>query len=113
MTRFSPITNMDLDPRPHRFGWAPGSYICKCGTCEEQFIGDKRAMTCADCAYKQPDLAPSVPQPAVTEIDLLRAALKKIAEQKLPLELDGDDLDCADFEGGYAAVIKIAREAIR
>lgn len=39
------------DERPHRHGWAPGSYLSRCRKCEAKFIGDKRAMTCADCAY--------------------------------------------------------------
>ena len=31
-------------------------YICKCSRCNEGFIGDKRAMVCADCAYAEPEL---------------------------------------------------------
>jgi hypothetical protein len=48
------------DKRPQRYGWAPGSYICRCHDCKEQFIGDKRAILCAPCAYMRPD--PDVPQ---------------------------------------------------
>ena len=43
--------NMKFDDRPKLKGWAPGGYIGKCSTCKESFIGDKRAITCADCAY--------------------------------------------------------------
>jgi hypothetical protein len=51
------------DPRPHRHGWAPGGYINKCGGgCGKYFIGAKRAYSCADCAYAQPDPAPPVPR---------------------------------------------------
>jgi len=39
--------------------WAPGGYFCKCVTCLEHFVGDKRARSCADCAY-------AVPQESVT-----------------------------------------------
>lgn len=39
------------DVRPKLGAWAPGSYICKCYNCERQFTGDKRALSCADCAY--------------------------------------------------------------
>jgi hypothetical protein len=39
------------DTRPQRLGWAPGGYFCTCSKCEERFIGDKRAVMCADCAY--------------------------------------------------------------
>lgn len=39
------------DSRPQHLGWAPGGYMCLCRRCEEHFIGDKRAIQCADCAY--------------------------------------------------------------
>jgi hypothetical protein len=42
------------DTREKRGWWAPGAYYCKCVKCDEQFIGDKRALWCADCAYKTP-----------------------------------------------------------
>jgi hypothetical protein len=40
------------DQRPKRGFWAPGSYDCTCTKCGDLFIGDKRAVVCADCAYK-------------------------------------------------------------
>lgn len=40
------------DKRPMRDGWAPGDYFCTCFACKKQFIGDKRAVQCADCAYQ-------------------------------------------------------------
>lgn len=39
------------DSRPQRLGWAPGGYMRLCRQCEEHFVGDKRAVQCADCAY--------------------------------------------------------------
>jgi hypothetical protein len=36
-------------------GWAPGGYHCICFGCSETFIGAKRCITCADCAYKAPE----------------------------------------------------------
>jgi hypothetical protein len=54
--------------RPQRYGWAPGSYLNHChgSGCKDRedktFIGDKRAIICADCAYAMPD---PVPKPAV------------------------------------------------
>jgi len=47
--------------RPQLNGWAPGGYLNECGTCKELFTGDKRAHTCALCAYH--------------DIDILKAAL--------------------------------------
>ena len=43
---------MKEDNRPPRNYWAPGYYEGKCLICTEEFIGDKRASYCADCAYK-------------------------------------------------------------
>jgi hypothetical protein len=62
-----------LDTRPRKGMWAPGSYICRCLDCEEHFVGDKRALSCAPCAYKMPD----------TEvIAKFRAALERIASYR-------------------------------
>lgn len=41
------------DSRPFCRGWAPGAYTGTRLTCNEAFIGDKRATQCADCAYKR------------------------------------------------------------
>jgi hypothetical protein len=43
------------DARPRRYGWAPGKYMNTCVDCKCTFIGDKRALECADCAYARPD----------------------------------------------------------
>lgn len=40
------------DAREPRGGWAPGGYLCTCHSCKLWFTGDKRAVTCADCAYE-------------------------------------------------------------
>ena len=46
--------------------------------------------------------------------DKLLEALENIARQKKTDELDTDyDVECADFEGGYDAIIDEARTAIR
>jgi len=39
------------DDRPMRGGWAPGGYIRVCVDCNQKFFGDKRAVSCADCAH--------------------------------------------------------------
>lgn len=41
------------DTRPMLGGWAPGNYLRRCHVCKGGFIGDKRAMQCADCAYRE------------------------------------------------------------
>ena len=39
------------DARPKRNGWVPGTYVCRCETCEATFSGGKGAISCAACAY--------------------------------------------------------------
>jgi len=46
------VTPKQQDYRPQRGGWAPGLYLCQCRKCSSSFIGDKRAVECAECAYK-------------------------------------------------------------
>ena len=50
------LREVKSDWRPRRGVWAPGEYLCACIYCKEMFMGDKRAGSCADCAYK--DAAP-------------------------------------------------------
>jgi hypothetical protein len=40
----------ELVKRLRDHGYAPGSYMVKCRTCDETFIGDKRAWSCEPCA---------------------------------------------------------------
>lgn len=47
------MTNLKTDKRPACLGWCPGEYLNQCRVCDAHFIGDKRAVNCADCAYKQ------------------------------------------------------------
>ena len=41
------------DIRPCNNGWCPGSYMNTCAVCRDLFIGVKRVVVCADCAYKK------------------------------------------------------------
>ena len=42
----------EKDGRPKKDGWTSGWYlIFKCTDCKKPFMGDKRAITCAPCAY--------------------------------------------------------------
>ena len=43
--------NIKIDKRPKKGPFAYGAYTCKCTKCECQFMGDKRALWCGDCAY--------------------------------------------------------------
>lgn len=40
------------DERPKKGLWAPGHYVDRCCECNKYFIGDKNAIMCAKCAYK-------------------------------------------------------------
>ena len=50
---FPVFKSFKTDDRPKKFGWAPGNYTCKCCECKCDFVGDKRAVMCADCAYSK------------------------------------------------------------
>lgn len=71
------------DQRPQRFGWAPGGYLNHChgAGCKDledkTFIGDKRAVICADCAYALPDPEPKKPLAA----DVLRQRIVELWRQ--------------------------------
>lgn len=47
-------SHLEIDPRPAFGGWAPSDYFNCCPDCRREFIGDKRAARCADCAYGHP-----------------------------------------------------------
>jgi hypothetical protein len=76
-----------------------------------------------DPNHKEPDdelpfkylarLDPTTVSSLVTELRELREALRDIANQQTLSEIDerGDRSDC-DFEGGYDAVVKVARAAL-
>ena len=40
------------DERPKKGLWAPGHYVVRRHECNEYFTGDKNAIMCAPCAYK-------------------------------------------------------------
>lgn len=44
-------SSLKEDNRTRRGWWAPGSYLNTCQKCGQNFVGDKRAGHCADCAY--------------------------------------------------------------
>ena len=58
-------TDMKIDARPKRLGWAPGGYFNMkgCDTCGKPFIGDKRAGMCSDCAYSNKPYGDTPQQP--------------------------------------------------
>lgn len=43
------------DKRLQEGGWAPGRYTNTCFSCKIRFLGDKRAIFCAPCAYGDKD----------------------------------------------------------
>jgi len=52
---FEAMGNVDKRPYIEGKGWGPGGYTCKCWTCGESFMGEKRASECAPCAYGDDD----------------------------------------------------------
>ena len=55
------IADIYGDKRQKKKFWAPGSYLSRCRECEKEFLGDKRALMCSDCAYVVPDTEPPNP----------------------------------------------------
>jgi hypothetical protein len=75
-------------------GYAPGNYFNICGTCKEQFLGDKRAVTCKVCALEAAHIY------LTTEVSRLREALEAVRRHGL-IEKDG-----------YETVVKMVGEAL-
>lgn len=57
-------------------GYAPGNYTCRCLDCGEQFIGDKRAINCLECAAvavksraPSPNPAPGVVEQTLADLE--------------------------------------------
>lgn len=63
------------DARPIKSGWAPGNYGNFCCDCGEEFLGDKRAVQCADCAYKRRVAVVGIGVTGVGLVELLRDRL--------------------------------------
>lgn len=42
------------DARPGLGRWKPGTHVRRCHACDEPFVGDGQAFSCADCAYGRP-----------------------------------------------------------
>ena len=55
----------DLTPDQQIGAYAPGSYTCKCLFCGREFVGDKRELSCFDCAKGQVEAAERRQQEAV------------------------------------------------
>ena len=56
-------------------GFAPGHYINKCVSCNEDFMGDKYARQCESCAINAVNESNTI---AVAELHKLKTALEKI-----------------------------------
>ncbi|GAA0005369.1 hypothetical protein [Bradyrhizobium elkanii] len=90
-----PMVRWKTDSRPQRHGWAPGEYIharCVGQLCQElddsSFIGAKRAIMCADCAYALPEQVDE-PAPKLTQeklIEMIKDMFRQVRQIELTLE---------------------------
>jgi hypothetical protein len=48
----------------------------------------------------------------IAEVERLRTALQKLADQRPSTDMDETELDLADFEGAYDIMIGVAKEAL-
>jgi len=63
------MINYKEDNREPKGGWAKGNYTSTCHYCKEMYIGDKRSVTCADCAYGgQPHYKPCKEDKALVNV---------------------------------------------
>lgn len=66
------------DKRPAFGAWAPGDCMNKCLGCSKGFIGDKRALNCADCAYDPKRIEYMAIERAARHIDNKRNSLEAL-----------------------------------
>ncbi len=59
------------DDRPQKGLWAPGEYMNRCANCNSEFIGHKRALWCADCAYEEQSLLTQAIEKLQEGVDML------------------------------------------
>ena len=52
------LEDYKIDKRPfiQGKGWGPGNYTCNCCKCGANYLGEKRSIECADCAYETPPI---------------------------------------------------------
>lgn len=85
------------DHRPKHAGWAPGDYWCNCPVCGREYLGDKRSVSCADCAYASPP-AERVLDPTSTQY---RRAAKRMFGEDGVIEFDDEaEVSKGDPEAG-------------
>lgn len=126
-------TNVDLvqhqdplgkgDDRPQKGMWAPGTYMCTCTSCKNQFIGAKRALTCSACAYA-PDRAvlheggivtiDNIALPVTVDLDFTSTRWDKIVEYypeyaKHCLRLDVKPMDTLGYVLAFCRKLEEAK----
>jgi len=89
--------------KPQRGGWAPGGYLCRCSVCECLFCGDKRAVVCSDCAYKDQEAFESALEKAEKGLAFYEGSEKQITT-------DGEPVVCMNHEDFYE-VLTVVRQA--
>lgn len=75
-----PDQTTDKTPNPWPLnGYAPGDYYCICHKCDMQFSGDKRAVTCVNCAVDALIKAKPVDTSERDRLKAVKAELNAIA----------------------------------
>lgn len=85
-------------------GYAPGNYSCKCHECTKEFIGDKRAYTCLECAVLRSKRA-ALP---VNEGDLFEA-IRTIIYKRISSQVDTHFIDRIHLVGVPDAAAEIVK----
>jgi hypothetical protein len=74
-------------------GYAPGNYLCQCVTCGTVFVGDKRAVTCLECAASQ----------ANASLSTLRSQLDALTAERDDARAERDALKGETFKASADA----------
>ena len=87
--------------RPAHGSWAPGDYMCQCVGCRSIFIGDKRALHCADCAYALPDTKAALDTERAARFGA--EARVKVLEGAIDNFIDATRQECCGRGVGYGS----------
>lgn len=106
------------DIREAKGGWAPGSYMCRCVYCKEVFMGDKRAVECADCAYAPPlkvlklkyrNRLDTMKENRANECDNWNDAQNELADREIEMTAEFCR-DLNNLDNGEISIIKLKEE---
>lgn len=90
------------------FGYATGAYLNKCPICKKEFMGDKHAVMCLECAIKLAE-EPKIEKTQEEKIDVKTIIQKEVEKHRGELIQDSLDIvelvDFAEDDEDYYYVV--------